>query len=111
MSDFGCLKEGCRMSDFGFRVLFAPQRKLAPTTKLSAVSKWTADPGLSIAPAFSHDGNLAVHAPTRGGDGALAIWLRPFPSGEARRLTLQAFNDSSPDFSTDDTRIVYRSER
>jgi dipeptidyl aminopeptidase/acylaminoacyl peptidase len=79
--------------------------------RVPSVSQWTADPGLSIAPAFSHDGKLVAYASDRGGDGALAIWLRPFPSGEARRLSSQSFNDASPDFSPDDSRIVYRSER
>jgi len=60
---------------------------------------------------FSHDGKLVAYASDRGGAGSLAIWLRPFPSGEATRLTAESFNDSDPDFSPDDTRIVYRSER
>src|SRR5262245_14567651 len=95
-----------------YYVLRRPREEVAvPDARILTVSQWTADPGLSIAPAFSHDGKLVAYASDRGGAGSLAIWLRPFPSGEARRLSPQAFNDSSPDFSPDDTRIVYRSER
>ncbi len=82
-----------------------------PDARISAVSQWTADPGLSIAPGFSHDGKLVAYASDRGGAGSLAIWMRPFPSGEPTRLTAESFNDSDPDFSPDDTRIVYRSEK
>jgi eukaryotic-like serine/threonine-protein kinase len=77
----------------------------------SSVSQWTADPGLSLAPAFSHDQKLVAYASDRGGDGSLAIWLKSFPSGEPRRLTNEAFDASDPDFSPDDTQIVYRSQR
>jgi Tol biopolymer transport system component len=92
--------------------LLRPRGEVAvQDAQLLPVSQWTADPGLSIAPAFSHDGKLVAYASDRGGDGALAIWLRPFPSGEARRLSPQASNDSTPDFSPADTRIVYRSEQ
>jgi Tol biopolymer transport system component len=82
-----------------------------PEVRFSPVSQWTDDPGLSIAPAFSHDGKLVAYASDRGGAGSLAIWLRPFPSGQARRLTTEAFNDSDPDFSPDGARVVYHSER
>jgi len=62
-----------------------------PEAPLLPVSQLTDDPGLSIA-----------YASDRHGAGTLSIWLRPFPSGETRRLTTQAFNDSNPDFSPDE---------
>src|SRR5258708_27312154 len=96
----------------GYYLLRQPREEAAvPDARLLTVSQWTADPGLSIAPAFSHDGKLVAYASDRGGAGGLAIWLRPFPSGEAVRLTAESFSDSDPDFSPDDDRIVYRSEK
>jgi len=75
-------------------------------------TQWTTDPGLSITPAFCHDGNLVAYASDREGPGNFAIWLRPFrSSGALRRLTNEEFNDTDPDFSPDDSQLVYRSER
>jgi Tol biopolymer transport system component len=75
------------------------------------VSPWTTDPGLSISPAFSHDGSLVAYASDRDGPGNLAIWLRSYRSGAPRRLTKEAFNANEPDFSPDDSQLVYHSDR
>jgi Tol biopolymer transport system component len=75
------------------------------------VSPWTTDPGLSIMPAFSHDGRLVAYASDREGPGNFAIWLRPYRSGVARRLTTEEFHATEPDFSPDDSQVVYHSER
>ena len=52
-----------------------------------------------------------AYASDRNGAGNLDIWIRPYPSGDARRVTNEPFNDSAPDFSPDGSQIVYRSER
>jgi len=81
------------------------------TAGLPSVSQWTADPGISVTPAFSHDGKLVAYASDGNTLSTLAIWLRPYPSGIPKRLTEDAFNATDPDFSPDDSRIVYHSER
>jgi eukaryotic-like serine/threonine-protein kinase len=93
--------------------LITQRKKDANTAvaQFSSVTQWTADPGLSITPAFSHDGKLVAYSSDREGAGNLAIWLRPYPSGVPRRLTKEEFHANDPDFSPDDTRIVYHSER
>jgi Tol biopolymer transport system component len=83
----------------------------APVVRFSPVSQWTADPGLSMTPAFSPDGKLVAYASDREGPGNLAIWLRPYPSGAPRRLTKDEFDATDPDFSPDGSQIVYHSER
>jgi Tol biopolymer transport system component len=82
-----------------------------PAARLPQVSQWTADAGISVTAAFSHDGKLVAYASDREGGGTLAIWLRPYPSGIPRRLTDDEFNATDPDFSPNDSRIVYHSER
>ena len=81
------------------------------TVQTLPVSQWTTDSGVSISPAFSHDGKLVAYASDREGPGNFAIWLRPYRSGAPYRLTKDEFNATDPDFSPDDTRIVYHSER
>jgi Tol biopolymer transport system component len=80
-------------------------------TQILPVSQWTTDPGLSISPAFSHDGKIVAYASDRDGPGNLAIWLRPYRSGVPSRLTKEEFNATDPDFSPDDSQIVYHSDR
>ena len=93
-----------------------PRRKsevYAPATVVRTlpVTQWTSDPGISMTPAFSHDGKLVTYASDREGPGNLAIWLRPYPSGAPRRLTKEEFHATDPDFSPDDSQIVYHSDR
>jgi Tol biopolymer transport system component len=74
-------------------------------------AQWTFDTGLSIMPAISHDGKLVAYPSDREGPGNFAIWLRPYRSGAVRRLTKEEFHAADPDFSPDDSQLVYRSER
>src|SRR6266851_4662740 len=84
---------------------------VVPVQHFSPASQWTSDPGFTFAPAISHDGKLVAYSSDRQGNGGLAIWTRPFDSGEPVRLTSGDFNETDPDFSTDDRLIAYRSER
>jgi Tol biopolymer transport system component len=93
-----------------------PRRKIdvyapAAAVRTLPISQWTSDPGISMTPAFSHDGKLVAYASDREGPGNLAIWLRPYPSGAPRRLTKEEFHATDPDFSPDDSQIVYHSDR
>ena len=74
-------------------------------------AQWTSGAGLTFAPAISHNGRLAAYASDREGPGTLAIWTQPLDSAKASRLTAGEYNESDPDFSPDDSRIVFRSDR
>jgi eukaryotic-like serine/threonine-protein kinase len=73
--------------------------------------QWTSGAGLTLSPAISHSGKWVAYSSDRDGPGSLAIWTQPFDSGKATRLTVGEFNESDPDFSPDDSQIVFRSER
>src|SRR6185295_13193050 len=74
-------------------------------------TQWTRGAGLTLSPAISHSGKLVAYASDREGSGGLAIWTQPFNSEKATRLTPGEFNETDPDFSSDDSRIVFRSDR
>jgi Tol biopolymer transport system component len=71
----------------------------------------TSDSGLTIDPAISHNGRMLAYASDRHGDGNLAIWIRTMRGGETTRLTKGNFHETGPDFSPDDSQVVYRSDR
>jgi Tol biopolymer transport system component len=87
------------------------EKPLVPVVHFAPASPWSSDPGLTLAPAISPDGNRVAFASDRAGNGSIAIWLRPFDSGEPVRLTSGEFNGSEPDFSPDGHELVFRSER
>src|SRR5207249_2151053 len=74
-------------------------------------TQWSSGAGLTLSPAISHSGKWVAYSSDRDGPGSLAIWKQPFDSGKATRLTEGEFNESDPDFSPDDSQIVFRSER
>jgi Tol biopolymer transport system component len=76
-----------------------------------AIVRITSDPGISTTPTVAAAGNLIAYASDRGGDGKLDIWVQPLPSGEPVQVTHGDADDLDPHFSSDGSRIAFRSER
>ncbi len=92
-------------------LLWSRSRPQKYGVELPQARQWTADSSLTISPVFSRSQKFVAYASDRGGAGNLAIWIQPFPSGDPRRVTNDAFNNSDPDLSPDETQVVFRSER
>jgi eukaryotic-like serine/threonine-protein kinase len=67
------------------------------------------DSAAAFDPCVSRDGRMLAYASDQSGN--VDLWVRTLDGGEARRLTSDQSIDSSPDFSPDSSRIVFRSER
>jgi eukaryotic-like serine/threonine-protein kinase len=67
------------------------------------------DSAAAFDPCVSRDGRLLAYASDQSGN--VDLWVRPLDAGEPRRLTSDQSIDSSPDFSPDSSKIVFRSER
>lgn len=101
---------GAALAITGLVVWFRPSEPGA-ATPASASRLLTHDLGVTIQPALSVEGKLLVYASDRAGQGNLDIWVQPVSGGEPLRITDHPADDSSPIFSPDGSRIVYRSER
>ena len=78
----------------------------------SALSRLTADSGLTTDPALSPDGKLLAYASDRGNQGDnLDIWLQHVGSGSPVQLTKDAGDESEPAFSPDGGEIAFSSSR
>ena len=78
------------------------------------MARLTADAGLTVSPTTPRDGRLMAYTSDRSGDGNLDIWLQWIEAAAGRqpiRLTNHPANDYAPSFSSDGSRIVFRSSR
>ena len=83
---------------------------------LSAPPPWkltqlTSDSGLSSASAISPDGKLLAYASDRGQDTGQDLYVKQIAGGQPIRLTFDGRGNTTPDFSPDGNKIVFRSER
>jgi Tol biopolymer transport system component/DNA-binding winged helix-turn-helix (wHTH) protein len=76
------------------------------------VTRLTADEGLSTDSALSRDGKLVAYSADSSLDGERDIYVRQVGgAGQPIRLTYDGAGNSTPDFSPDGTKIVFRSDR
>src|SRR6185295_1457925 len=75
------------------------------------LTRITADPGISRFPALSPDGKLVAYSSDRGLDGDLDLYVKQVAGGPPIRLTSDGAGNTSPDFSPDSSKIVFRSNR
>jgi Tol biopolymer transport system component len=76
-----------------------------------ALTRLTADAGLTVNPALSPDGKFLAYASDRAGNGNLDIWIQQTIGGQPLQLTHDDADDHEPSFSPDGTKVVFRSER
>jgi len=79
-----------------------------PSWKLTQL---THDPGLSDFSALSPDGKLVAYASDRGLDGGMDLYVKQVAGGQPIRLTSDGAGNTTPDFSPDGSKIVFRSNR
>jgi Tol biopolymer transport system component/DNA-binding winged helix-turn-helix (wHTH) protein len=75
------------------------------------LTRITSDAGLSGFPALSPDGNLIAYSSDRGLNGEQDLYVRQVAGGQPIRLTFDGLGNTTPDFSPDGTKIVFRSNR
>ncbi len=88
---------------------FWPHPVPAPIWKFSRI---TSPSSASFeTPALSPDGRLVAYSSDDNPEGHQDIYVKQIASGQPVRLTFDGFNNTSPQFSPDGTRIVFRSGR
>jgi Tol biopolymer transport system component len=75
------------------------------------LTRLTRDPGLSDFAALSPDGKLLAYASDRSLDGELDLYVKQVAGGQPIRLTSDGAGNTTPDFSPDGNKIVFRSNR
>jgi eukaryotic-like serine/threonine-protein kinase len=88
--------------------LFRDTPATPPPWKLSQLTK---ESGFSDAPAISRDGKLLAYSSDRSQAGARDLYVKQISGGEPIRLTFDGAGNTSPDFSLDGSKIVFRSNR
>lgn len=83
---------------------------------LSARPPWkltqlTSDSGFSYAPAISPDGRLLAYASDRGQESGPDLYVKQVAGGQPVRLTFDGLGNTTPDFSPDGSKVVFRSDR
>ena len=79
-----------------------------PVWKMARV---TAEDGLSQDPAISPAGDLVAYSSDSGLDGRQDLYVRQISGGPPVRLTFDGDGNTTPDFSGEGSRIVFRSNR
>jgi Tol biopolymer transport system component len=90
----------------GWRLL-GPQTQPPPWR----LTRLTSGPGLSGFPALSPDGKLVAYSSDRGLDGGRDLYIKQVAGGPPIRLTFDGAGNTTPDFSPDGSKIVFRSNR
>jgi Tol biopolymer transport system component len=75
------------------------------------LTRLTADAGLSAFPALSADGKLVAYSSDRGLEGQRDLYVKQVAGGQPIRLTFDGAGNTTPDFSPDGSKIVFRSNR
>jgi eukaryotic-like serine/threonine-protein kinase len=75
------------------------------------LTQLTYDPGLSDFAALSPDGKLVAYASDRSVEGGSDLYIRQVAGGQPIRLTSDGAGNTTPDFSPDGSKIVFRSNR
>ncbi len=75
------------------------------------LTRLTNDTGLSDFAALSPDGKLVAYASDRSLDGEQDLYMKQVPGGQPIRLTSDGAGNTMPDFSPDDSKLVFRSNR
>lgn len=87
---------------------FRPGEDQGPQWKLVRITR---DSGLSHAPALSRDGSLVSYSSNSNAESGEDLYVKQVAGGPAIRLTFDGQDNTSPDFSPDGGRIVFRSSR
>ena len=75
------------------------------------LTRLTSDAGLSDFAALSPDGKLVAYASDRSLDGEPDLYIKQVAGGQPIRLTSDGAGNTTPDFSPDSSKIVFRSNR
>ena len=75
------------------------------------VIRLTTDAGLSDAPAISRDGKLVAYSSDIATEGQMDLYVKQVTGGQPIRLTFDGAGNTTPDFSPDSSKIVFRSNR
>lgn len=86
-------------------------RRPPPSSPPWKLTRLTADPGLSNSPTLSRDGKLVAYASDHGSDTGLDLYVKQVAGGQPIRLTSDGAGNTTPDFSPDGSKIVFRSGR
>jgi len=75
------------------------------------LTRLTADAGLSGSAALSPDGKVVAYSSDRGLDSGQDLYVKQVAGGQPIRLTFDGAGNTTPDFSPDGSKIVFRSNR
>lgn len=82
-----------------------------PSSAPWKLAQLTSDVGVSDSPAISPDGKFVAYSSDRLQPGARDLFVKQISGGEPIRLTFDGAGNTTPDFSPDGSRIIFRSAR